>query len=357
MAFTIIDLLDNLKKQIESVSPVNPEYLKSSSSYNGFEHLVADVLKNFQIPSMETNKIKFNINFGHYFPDIDVFIDGVRYGVELKSRTDGSWKNNGGSVFESISNNDYQEIYILFGTFNKKLGEQSYKVRYAPYWQCAEAIKVTHKPRYYLNMDTNQSVFSSNEDYQNLRLMSEEEKNKYVQKKLRETANKSTWYIAEDTAEQIGPTLIKDLSASAKNRIISELMIIFPQDLLKTIKSEKGRSDYTRSTEYLISSYFYYSPATRDLFSAGGKFEYRNAVFPQIVERYRDNHAIIETILIEQTDEFREKAYASWSELPVELDRKDILTDFKNILDYLGSIFLSNTLKGAGITRLSEVIF
>src|SRR5689334_17863290 len=127
MTDLILKLLEVLKQNIEAVIPVKADYLKSSSSYNGFENLVSDLLDNFWIEEMAEYKVEFVLNFSHYFPDIDVLIDDVRYGIELKSRTDGSWKINGGSVFESISSDNYEEIFVLFGTINRKKDEKSYK--------------------------------------------------------------------------------------------------------------------------------------------------------------------------------------------------------------------------------------
>lgn len=348
MSYSINDLLNELKQKIEQKT-VCENHLKSTSNFNGFEKLVSEVLtESFQ-------HVEYHENYGHHFPDIDVIVDGIKYGIELKSRTDGSWTNNGGSVFESVSSDDYNEIFVLFGTINRSKQEQHFKVRFAPYWEVAENIKVTHKPRYYLNMNAKNSIFDSSQDYMSVRNMTEDEKNSYVQDKLRKSANKPQWYIAE--IEKINPTLIKNLDLETKNRIISEIMVLFPQDLLKTITNEKGKSDYTRATEYLISTYYYYSPATRDLFTAGGQFNYHGVKFPKIIEIFRNNIEIIIGILENQSDDFFNVAYKSWNELNIKFSRTDVISDYKIVLDTLGEMYFSCSLQKLNVSKLSHIIF
>lgn len=342
-------VLLELKQTIETWDMI-PDYIKSSSSFNGFEHLVSDVLK-YLSANFLTHNIRYAENFGHFFPDIDIFIDNVKFGLELKSKTDGSWVNNGGSVFESISDTNYEEIFVLFGTINKSKKETHYKVKYAPYWQVAEAIKVTHKPRYFLNMNAKDSIFTSKEDYKNIRKMNELEKNTYVQKKLKESANKPQWYIADNDLDSVNPTLISELPKATKENVISELLVLFPQDFLRS------KSNYDNATEYLISAYFYYTPSLRDLFSAGGKFDIHGVKFPRIVNNIIEHKKEIHNILANQSADFKEKAYESWSKLPIELTRTSLKEDYKKTLDYLGRIFLEEELNSAHIDKLSSLIF
>ncbi|WEB19423.1 hypothetical protein PUW68_12175 (plasmid) [Staphylococcus haemolyticus] len=350
MLNSINDFLFFIKEKIENTK-VEEKYLKSTSSYNGFEKLFSDLTKD-----MEINNIEIKENYGHHFPDIDVIVNDVKYGIELKSRTDGSWINNGGSVFESISSQDYKEIYILFGTINKKKYETTYKVAYAPYWTVTESIKVTHKPRYFINMKTQNSIFNKKADYNKIRTMTENEKNNYVQKILRESANKPQWYITEK--EEVLPTLIKDLKKSKVNELITEMLILFPHDLLITTGiNEKGKSDYSRITQYLITNYFYYSPSIRDLFSAGGKFNYNNISFPKIVYQFKIHSPKIIDVLEKQSSDFKEFAYKNWSEENIEFSKTNIIEDYKTLLNHLGEKYLKETLKKADESKLTNIIF
>lgn len=350
MSYSINEFLLLLKEKIESTE-IEEKYIKSTSSYNGFEKLFSDLTKEINIENISIRE-----NYGHHFPDIDILINNVKYGIELKSRTDGSWINNGGSVFESVSSQDYKEIYLFFGTINKKKKEINYKVAFAPYWTVTENIKVTHKPRYFINMNTKKSIFEKKEDYDKIRIMTETEKNSYVQKILKENTNKAQWYITE--SEEILPTLIKDLEKNKIHELIAEMLILFPNDLLKTIGSqEKGKSDYTRITKYLISTYFFYSPSTRDLFSAGGKYTYNNVDFPKIIYQFKNHAPKIIDILKNQSSDFKELAYKNWLEENINLKNENIIEDYKYLLNHLGKKYLSKTLKKAKEEKITNIIF
>lgn len=357
MSYNIENFLQDFACFIESKQNLDKRYLASTSSYNGFEKLVEDESANFLLSITEIiveRDIIIEPKFNHHFPDLDVTIDGIKYGVELKSRKDGSWVNNGGSVFESISDSDYQEIYVMFGTFNEKRGDRNYQVRFAPYWQVAQAIKVTHKPRYFLNMNAETSIFKSADEYDELRNLSELDKNKFVQKILSESATKPQWYISQNSvndSEHVNPIQINKLEKSQRNRIIAELLVLYPQDLLT------DRANYSRSTEYLISSYFYYTSSLRDLFTAGGKFIYENVEFPKVVGNFRDLNADILSVITTQTDDFIELAYQSWEELPIEMNYKNFFQDYQKVIDYLGNLNFSQLLASVQIEKISEIIF
>src|SRR5699024_11759418 len=66
-----------------------------------------------------------------------------------------------------------------------------------PIWQSLTDIKVTHKPRYYIDLTNKNSIFDSQESYEKLRNASENEKNIYVQEILRTRSNKPQWYLTE----------------------------------------------------------------------------------------------------------------------------------------------------------------
>ncbi|GAB2023072.1 hypothetical protein RyT2_21460 [Pseudolactococcus yaeyamensis] len=357
MGYNIENFLQDFASFIESKQNLDKKYLTSTSSYNGFEKLIEDESDNFLLSITEIiikHDIVIEPKFNHHFPDLDVTIDDIKYGVELKSRKDGSWVNNGGSVFESISDSDYQEIYVMFGTFNEKKGDRSYQVRYAPYWQVTQAIKVTHKPRYFLNMNAETTVFKTADEYDELRNLSELDKNKFVQKILSESATKPQWYISQnsvDDSEHVNPIQINKLEKSQRDRIIAELLILYPQDLLT------DRANYSRSTEYLINSYFYYTSSLRDLFTAGGKFTYENVEFPKVVGNLRNLSADILSVITTQTDDFKELAYQSWNDLEIKVERNDFLQDYKKVIDYLGKQNFSQLLNSVQIEKISEIIF
>lgn len=344
---TIKTFIEALIQEIETFT-VTPNHMKSNSSYNGFEYLVSEILENkFQ----NFQDIVIKENFGHYFPDIDILTNNKKYGIELKSRTDGSWNNNGGSVFESISSNDYEEIYVLFGTINKKKKEIHYQARYAPYWTVTEAIKVTHKPRYYINMNTDNSIFSSSDEYSTVREMDELEKNNYVQQVLKKSANKAQWYISDAESDAVEPTLFNSLPNEIKNSVLAEIIILFPQDLLK------NRSSYHNATKYMLSTYFYYSPSVRDPFSAGGQTSINGERFPQIINRLCELKCELLEVLTQQSPDFQQKAYDSWNTLNIPLLKNDFSHDFFTVLNHCGNLFICDNLVNINTAKLSDIIF
>lgn len=346
VCYKITNFLTDLSRKIEEKNPVDKKYLISAGNKNGFEDLVTDTITKWNLPS----NVKVDFKFGHHFPDIDVFIDNIKYGLELKSRNNGSWTTNGGSVFESVSDADYTDIYILFGSINSK-NDTHYSTKFNNYWKCTQEIKVTHKPRYYLNMEADTSIFSTAEEYASLRNMSEVEKNGYIYSKLKEAANKPQWYISEN--DNVLPTR---LESSTYKRYSAELMFLFPQDLLKSSNNENIQANYDRCASFLISSYFVYTTNIRDLFSSGGREKINNISVPKIFTRMRDNSELIKKIISEQSDAFIMQAYDSWSELEIPLTRQDPLEDYKLVLDHLGKQF-PNTLNSIGADKLSDIIF
>lgn len=363
MSYLITDFLEEFKNHLESLENLDKnKYLKSTSSYNGFEKLVSDNKDVVLSENSLLHDIKVEPNFGHHFPDLDVFIDGEKYGVELKSRKDGSWVNNGGSVFESQTSQDYKEIYIFFGTYNEKQGDTSYKIKYRPHWEVAENIAVTHSPRYFYNMNAETSLFTSSEQYLELR-SSREEIEKFIQQILRNSTNGPKWYLSiEDN--QVNPILITTLAKNIQVKVYSELAVLYPQDLLSS-----SRTKFNKAASFMMDSYFYYSSSLRDTFSAGGKwtpdfysdiYKTKNTkVFPHVIQNLRSWNQEIETVCQTQSDDFKNKAYESWKNLNINFEKQDFLKDYKKVIDYLGDQKYSEEILKSGKEglTLSQIIF
>lgn len=348
----INELLEELRSEIISKKDLESKYLQSRGNANGFECLVRDqIVKEFnaKMKSKYANHtISLKPRFGKYFPDLDLYIDKDLYGIELKSRQDGSWKTLGGSVIESSSDNPYIEIYIVFASFNKKKHETSYHVRYIPYWKAANAIRVTHSPRFNIDLDNTNPIFTSNDDYKHLRSMSRPEKNQFIQRILALTVSKPTWYM--NTDQTIKPTFFSDLSRSHKHRLIAEVLLLFPEDLLKAKKS-----NYNRVTQYLLSEYFVVSPSLRDNFTASGQLNIGNVYFPHIIKLYHDRRKEILELTNNPNKDLLRLAYKYW-QWPSNKKKNDLLHDFKVTVDELGAGF-SKELTQAQYSSLSQLIF
>lgn len=351
----IDSILEELKREITARKHLASKYLESKGNSNGFEKLMQEEIIdefNSKAPDMFHENVELVPQFKHHFPDIDLKVGNELYGVELKSRNNGSWSTIGGSVIESISDDNYKEIYLLFATFNKKKGETKYRVRYMPYWQAADAIKVTHSPRFEINLDADNHVFNSNEDYKKLRQMNEKDTIKFIQEALKNSTKKLTWYASLDN--DVPPTRFVSLDKDTRNRIHAESLILFPMDLLRTCSNGKSRANYSNLQDYLMAQH--YVSTTRDDFSAGGQVTINNIEFPKVVGKYREYKDIILRLLHTNDLDFSKIAYETWK-WPDSVAKTNLEQDFKKILDKCGNKYLAQRLSQASVQKLSDLIF
>ena len=342
----IEEILELLKNEIETINPVPKEYLVSSGNDNGFEKLVSLIAKKVEL---ELNGIFESVlHYGHHFPDMDIIINNKRYGLELKSRNNGTWDTNGNSVFESISDETYEEIFLLFGSKIPK--EDRFAVKYSPYWMVTSAISVTHSPRFKINMNTTESVFNSAIEYHQLREKTEIEKVIFLQNYLKQTTNGAKWFIPQDS-ESISPISLNSLATKKQNHIKAEIIVLYPQDLMRN-----GRADYSRSHEFLITNYFYYSSSFRDFFSAGGKWLYRDASFPRAIGVLHSLHEEIRYVLNNANDSFVKLAYHSWEELGLVLSFNNFQKDYFAVINYIGNTNYQKEISSTNLTSLSDFI-
>lgn len=344
------EVLNEIKNIIEKKTNLEKKYLVSNGTNNGFECLVTDILKNeFNKNKFSPHSIEFDPKFGKHFPDINVSIDNEQYGLELKSSQQNTWKVNGGSVFESVGNEQYKDIYVLFGS--RKKTDKTYNIRYKPYWSVADGIHVTHSPRYSLNMDAKQEdlFYPTKNDYDNIRQSDDTNKLRYFKEKLAKVTNKPTWY----SNELIEPKSFNELSATDKENIISESLIIYPQDVIK-----EGHANYYNITKYMITTYFVFNASIRDTFTAGGKYKYENKLFPQIVKTLKKYNEVIQKRL-EDPDidsEFKKTILNSWQNIPnFDINNNNSLyTTYLELINFLGNKEYQNLLNSK---KLANIIF
>lgn len=333
-------VLEYIKGLVECKNDLDPEYLVSKGTNNGFEKLIIYVLENeFDHAKFPNNTIEFIPRFGNHFPDIDVRVDGCLYGMELKSSQQNSWKVNGGSVFEGNSEY-YEDIYVFFGSRRKV--QKNYKIKYRPYWQVADGVQVTHSPRYSLNMDAKYSdlFYQSKEEYVRIRSSQESEKIEFFREKLRTSVTKPTWYTSTSNQNpEIEPNRFKNLSIQDRGKIISEILIFYPQDFLKT-----GNCNYDNAIKYMMGNYFVFSPSMRDIFTAGGTYKYRNRTIPKIIKTFEMNIENILKILHTADSDFKNAVHESWKNINgFEFDRNESLeVSYEQLIVYLGDNQLNN---------------
>ncbi|HFU6521237.1 TPA: hypothetical protein ACJI8N_001243 [Enterococcus hirae] len=348
---SIIDVLNLLSRKIESIDPIDDCFLRSKGNDNGFEKLVPLILEEIIDDLSLQNILQIEVHLGHHFPDIDLILNGIKYGVELKYRGNGSWNTNGNSVFESITGTGYKEIYLLFGSKVPK--EKRILIRFAPYWQATSNIKVTHSPRFTIDMEhLDNSIFKSKTEYDKLRTMNEIEKISFVQSFLKEHSGGAKWYTAP--TENITPTQFSELPLEKRNQIRAELLILFPDDLLYGSNNNK----YTGSAEYLLETYFVYNKSLRDLFTSGGVYVYNDVKFPKIIGTLVSLRKLLIETLRTASDDFFVLCTEQWKKrLPDNLISENLYTSYREIINYIGTLTPYNKLlKEANIAYLSDII-
>lgn len=111
------------------------------------------------------------------FPDFILtdLEDGDKIGVEVKKTDSDKWEVIGGSIYESLKN-DIEDVYVLMA----KLGGSKPEVRLRKYQECIADLKVTHSPRFYLNLDLEEGedYLTQNDANDLLELSNDELKNK-----------------------------------------------------------------------------------------------------------------------------------------------------------------------------------
>lgn len=234
---------DDLQKklQINSTSGIRT----SKMSGTDFEQIVYDSLIE---AGFKENTITHS---SQKFPDF-VLLDkesGDKIGVEVKKTDSTKWEVIGGSIYESLKN-DIDDTYVLMA----KMGGEKPEVRLRKYEECIADLKVTHSPRFYLNLDLEVGEdYLTKNDAKDLLELTGDELNKKIRKLLR--TQKSTWWSEGETVS------FADLSKEEKGLYLNEGIALFP---------EVFKGDYHNFTPWLVYSCFVWCGNVRDIFSAGG---------------------------------------------------------------------------------------
>ena len=141
------------------------------------------------------------------FPDfiLEDKTDGDKLGIEVKKTDSSKWEVIGGSIYESLKN-DISDTYIIMA----KMGGDKPEVRLRRYEECIADLKVTHSPRFYLNMDLEVGKdYLTRNDAKDLLELSGDDLNRKIRKLLR--TQKSTWWSEAET------TAFSDLPKEEKN--------------------------------------------------------------------------------------------------------------------------------------------
>ncbi len=249
-------LLDKVVIQLSNQSQSQTPCLSPKE----FEDIVLSALKR------ECRSTKSNANRAfhqHAFPDFRV--NG--FGVEVKHTTKDTWLAVGNSIFEGMRDKNAKQIYLIYG----KMGGWP-EVRWARYADCVTHVRISHSPRFVIEMDKAASLFKTiGVPYSDFCQLSPEEKmihiRSYVRKNLRD--GEQLWWL-EDREEQEHalPMVVKffrTLPIEEKRKLRAEATLLCPE----VVQGSRARGKYDRAGIYLITRHGVYASQLRDLFSAG----------------------------------------------------------------------------------------
>jgi hypothetical protein len=201
---------------------------------------------------------------GLKFPDIVI---GQCFGVEVKTSKTAGWSSPGNSIFEGSRVDDVERIYIYFGHLVTPVA-----FKYRPYHECLNEIRVTHSPRYLIDMDLSrgESIFDKiGIDYDVFRQLPDKEQVNVLTRHLREISQdgEEPWWMSPDDSPDFLPTVrhFSDLSPDEQNDLLIEAMIRFPE--VFGIRQKK----YKRLSTWLVARHGVNHHNLRDDFSASGK--------------------------------------------------------------------------------------
>ncbi len=224
-----------------------------------FQQFVFDVL---QQVAVESSSVRVDPTFHpHAFPDIRA--NG--YGVEVKSTIKDTWLSVGNSVFEGMRDPNVSEIYVVFGKFG---GFPS--VRWGRYEERITHVRISHAPRFVLEMDRDSSLFDHmNVSYNEFAALSPHEKMRHIRaySRNRLKAGERLWWLEDehDEGRPLEVRLYMHVSQEDKVRLRAEAALLCPQ----IVKPSRTRNKYNDAAMYLLTVHGVFAPQTRDLFSAG----------------------------------------------------------------------------------------
>lgn len=242
------------------------------------------------------------------FPDfiIEDADDGDKIGVEVKKTDAAKWEVIGGSIYESLKN-DIDDTYVLMA----KLGGEKPEVRLKKYEECIADLKVTHSPRFYLNLALEKGEdYLTKNDAKDLLTLSGDALNRKIRQLLR--TQKSTWWSEGETIS------FADLTKEEKSTYLNEGIALFP---------EVFKGNYQKFTPWLVYSCFVWCGNVRDIFSAGGNIwnEELHIYVSAIMHRTLESIESISERILEMTEEEQRKFWGKIAGNATE--RKEIWLD------------------------------
>lgn len=196
----------------------------------------------------------------HAFPDIAV--NG--YGIEVKHTRKDTWLAVGNSVFEGMRDQSVMHVYVVYG----KMGGWP-EVRWARYEDCITHVRISHAPRFVIEMDRASPLFSHiGVPYETFCKLSPDEKmlriREYSRGRLK-PGERLWWLEDQDHSLPIQVRMYMRLSDQEKRQLRAEAALLCP----KICGPSRMRGKYDDAALYLLTRHGVFCPQTRDLFTAG----------------------------------------------------------------------------------------
>ena len=274
-------ILELAKNELDKI--VKQKTISSSE----FEEICTKILQ--EVSKNTAFEGKINQTDDLDFPDI---VANNYYGVEVKKTMRRDFKSYGNSIFEANRVTGIEKVYVLIANRNE--------VRWWPYEDALENIVVTHSPRYAINGNATDTVFSKiGMTYDDYRKLSQTEKMESVRKLY---GDRSLWWLSKTTVPQY--RFYSSLSPEEKLDFLIKSFVFCPEIF-------SSKSNKYEKVAVLALSEGIVLPNVRDLFSAGGKWNHQGIKYPQIYGKLYDNNEKIK-FLLEEID--IEKLTNFWGE-------------------------------------------
>jgi hypothetical protein len=240
------------------------EDLSDIKSGEAFEKYVVEEMKKLAEKNPELPSSDDIYQTGaNTFPDI-VIED--TFGVEVKFSKSGKWVSLGNSIFESTSVDGLEQIYLFFG---RKV-DNKIEVKFKPYEESLVDVKVTHSPRFIVDMTTGgASIFNDlHISYNHFKELDKIEKGKQIKAYFRSNLKEGqeVWFLDnEESQTDVIVNSFSSLDDNMKNKLLLEAYILFPEVF------SNSSSKYARVATYWLTKYQVYNSALRDKFSASGQ--------------------------------------------------------------------------------------
>jgi len=247
-------LLDKVVEQLTNE-------VQESTKYHGpneFELHVKEVLTVIA----HGQNIKINPTFHvHAFPDIRA--NG--FGVEVKTTNKDSWQSVGNSVFEGMRDVSVKKIYVVFG----KMGGLP-SVRWGRYEEIITHVRISHAPRFVLEMDRESPLFKKMEiSYDSFAELSPTDKMQHIRQysRGRLKPGERLWWLEDENSEGVPleVRLYMRLPIPEKTKLRAEGALLFPQ----IVGGSRVKDKYNDVAFFFLKYHNVFCPQTRDLYSAG----------------------------------------------------------------------------------------